>query len=101
MFKSVNLDERPAETNTSSIKDKNYGISYSDDDNIQECWNNQTEAKLVDENYKEKLMALLNKEFVQVKYFTLLFWRKHTFLLKFDYCNMCKENANHSNNRRR
>lgn len=63
---SVSLEKRAEETTKLTIKDEKYGISYGDDEINQESWNNQVEAKLVDENYKEKLMSLLNKEFIQV-----------------------------------
>jgi len=66
LYKSVNLEKRAEEVTKSTAKDEKYGISYADDENNQECWNNQAECKLADENYREKLMSLLNKEFVQV-----------------------------------
>lgn len=66
LYKSVSLEKRTGETTRSIIKDEKYGISYGDDENNQESWNHQAECKLVDENYREKIMSLLNKEFVQV-----------------------------------
>lgn len=66
LYKSVSLETPTAEMIKSTVKDEKYGISYSDDENNQSSLNNQPEAKLVDENYKEKIMSMLNKDFVQV-----------------------------------
>jgi len=52
----------------STAEHEKYGISYSDDENNEDCWYSQAKAKVVDENYNEKIVSLLNKEFVQVKY---------------------------------
>lgn len=41
-------------------------ISYSDDENNLDSLNNKPETKISDKTYKENLMFLLNKEFVQV-----------------------------------
>jgi hypothetical protein len=49
------------------------GSYSSDNDNNVEHSNDQSEVKLVDENYKEKIISLLNMEFVQV--YTLIFSR--------------------------
>lgn len=66
LYKSVSLETPAEEITKSTVKDEKYGISYSDDDNNQEFLDNQPEVKLVDENYKEKIISMLNKEFVQV-----------------------------------
>lgn len=66
LYKSVSLETPAEEMTKSTVKDEKYGISYSDDDNNQEFLDNQPEIKLVDENYKEKIMSMLNKKFVQV-----------------------------------
>jgi len=62
----VSLQTSPEEMTKSTVEHENYGISWSDDENNHESWNNQPKTKLVDENYKEKIMFLLNKEFIQV-----------------------------------
>lgn len=66
LYKSVNIEETAEESSKSTVKDEKYGISYSDYGNSRESRSNEPEEKIVDENYKEKLVALLNKEFVQV-----------------------------------
>lgn len=77
LFKSVNLDKSttknikptvtPAEEMSKSIdKGEICTISFSDEENDHDSWDNDREANFKDENYKEKLMSLLNKEFVQV-----------------------------------
>lgn len=65
LYKSVNIEETAEESSKSTVKD-DIGISYSDYGNSRESRSNEPEEKIVDENYKEKLVALLNKEFVQV-----------------------------------
>lgn len=65
LLKNVSLapDEEIAASN---IKGKNVGITYNEDDDDQDNWNKETKAKLLDDNYDEKLVSFLNKEFVQV-----------------------------------
>lgn len=77
LYKSVNLDKsttkniKPtvtsaAEMSKSADKGDICSISFSDDENDHDSWDNNREANFKDEHYKEKLMSLLNKEFVQV-----------------------------------
>lgn len=68
-YKSVNLEPSAEEMTKSTVKDDEYGISFSDDENNSGLRNNQPESKLVVENYKEKIISLLNNEFVQVYIF--------------------------------
>lgn len=75
LYKIVSLETSSEDlTKSESVIEEKYGISYSDNDNDHESWNKLPEAKLVDENYKEKIMSLLNKEFVQVYFIKYLFW---------------------------
>lgn len=60
----VNIESGMENETKSSVKDENYEISYSNEEHEQKSWSNQD--KLIGENYKEKIMSLLNKEFVQV-----------------------------------
>lgn len=60
----VNIETGTENETKSSVKDENYEISYSNEEHEQKSWTNQD--KLIGENYKEKIMSLLNKEFVQV-----------------------------------
>lgn len=56
-----------------TVKHKKYDIVSSD--NEKSPWDNQ--LNLVDLNYNEKIMSLLNKEFVQVYiYFFFYFFNK-------------------------
>lgn len=66
LYKSVSLKTPDDEITKSSVSDEKYGIFYSDDEYNQVLSNNQSEVKLMDENYKEKIMSWLNQEFVQV-----------------------------------
>lgn len=66
LYKSVSLKNSSKEVIESTIGDKNYDNLYSDNRNDQESLNDQLGTKLIDENYKEKIIELLNKEFVQV-----------------------------------
>lgn len=67
LYKLVSLETPAEEMARSTDKDEKYGISYTtDNDNNQEFLENQPEIKLVDENYKEKIISMLNKEFIQV-----------------------------------
>jgi len=62
----VGLETSDEEITKSTVKDEKYGISYSDEDIDTDSPSNSPETKLLDENYKEKTISLLNKEFVQV-----------------------------------
>lgn len=66
LYKTVGLETSDEEITKSTVKDEKYGVSYSDEDFDTDSSSNQPETKLLDENYKEKIMFLLNKEFVQV-----------------------------------
>lgn len=66
LYKTVSLETPDEKITMSTVKDEKYGISYSDDDIDTDSYSNRQEAKLLDENYKEKIISLLNKEFVQV-----------------------------------
>jgi len=66
LYKTVSLETSDDEITKSTAKDEKYGVSYSDDDIDTDSWSNRPETKLLDENYKEKIISLLNKEFVQV-----------------------------------
>uniref|UniRef100_A0A2S2R2B2 WD repeat-containing protein 63 n=1 Tax=Sipha flava TaxID=143950 RepID=A0A2S2R2B2_9HEMI len=63
LYKSVSLETATEEVAKSIGKDM--GSYSSDNDNNVEHSNDQSEVKLVDENYKEKIISLLNMEFVQ------------------------------------
>ncbi|XP_060848211.1 dynein axonemal intermediate chain 3-like isoform X2 [Rhopalosiphum padi] len=65
LYKTVSLETSDDEITKSTAKDEKYGVSYSDDDIDTDSWSNRPETKLLDENYKEKIISLLNKEFVQ------------------------------------
>ncbi|CAH1731486.1 unnamed protein product [Aphis gossypii] len=65
LYKTVSLETPDEKITKSTVKDEKYGISYSDDDIDTDSYSNRPEAKLLDENYKEKIISLLNKEFVQ------------------------------------
>lgn len=67
LYKTVSLETPDEKITKSTVKDEKYGISYSDDDIDTDSYSNRPEVKLLDENYKEKIISLLNKEFVQVK----------------------------------
>jgi len=58
-----NTDEEPTESN---VKDKHFTISYTEDGEDQDDWNKHPKVKLLDNNYDEKFMYFLNREFVQV-----------------------------------
>lgn len=62
----MGLETSDEEITKSTVKDEKYGVSYSDEDIDTESSSNRPETKLLDENYKEKIISLLNKEFVQV-----------------------------------
>jgi len=62
----VGLETYDEEITKSTVKDEKYGLSYSDEDIDTDSASNRPETKLLDENYKEKIISLLNKEFVQV-----------------------------------
>jgi len=66
LYKTVGLETSDEEITKSTDKDEKYGVSYSDEDIDTESSSNRPDAKLLDENYKEKIISLLNKEFVQV-----------------------------------
>jgi len=66
LYKTVSLETSDEEITKSTVKDEKYGISYSDEDIDTDSPSNRPETKLLDENYKEKIISLLNKEFVQV-----------------------------------
>ncbi|XP_025202203.1 uncharacterized protein LOC112599497 [Melanaphis sacchari] len=65
LYKTVSLETPEEEITKSTVKDEKYDISYSDNDIDTDSWSNRPETKLLDENYKEKIISLLNKEFVQ------------------------------------
>eukprot|EP00102_Acyrthosiphon_pisum_P020917 XP_016658127.1 PREDICTED: uncharacterized protein LOC100571197 [Acyrthosiphon pisum] len=65
LYKTVGLETSDEEITKSTVKDEKYGISYSDEDIDTDSPSNRPETKLLDENYKEKIISLLNKEFVQ------------------------------------
>lgn len=62
----MGLETSDEEITKSTVKDEEYGVSYSDEDIDTDFSSNRPETKLLDENYKEKIISLLNKEFVQV-----------------------------------
>jgi len=62
----VGLETSDEKITKSTVKDEEYGLSYSDEDIDTDSSSNRLETKLLDENYKEKIISLLNKEFVQV-----------------------------------
>lgn len=77
LYKSINLDKSTTKDTKSTVtsagetgklidKGEICSISFSDDENFDDSWDNNREANFKDEHYKEKLMSLLNKEFVQV-----------------------------------
>lgn len=70
LYKSVSIEKTTEEVAKSIEKDLG---SYSDNENNQVPSNIQPEVQLVDENYKEKIISLLNMEFVQVHIF-IIFW---------------------------
>jgi len=67
----VGLKTSDEEITKSTVKDEKYGISYSDDDVDTDSRSNRPETKLLDENYREKIISLLNKEFVQVNQYII------------------------------
>lgn len=62
----MGLETSEEEMTKSTDKDEKYGISYSDEDIDTDTSNNRPETKILVENYKEKIISMLNKEFVQV-----------------------------------
>lgn len=70
-YKSVNITSSAKEMTESTANDEKYGISYSENENNEDLWNNQPESKFMDENYKENIISLLNNEFIQVFIITL------------------------------
>jgi len=67
LVKPVSLKKTDEETAIPNVKDKRlFNISYTEDDDDQDNWNKQPEIKLLDNNYEEKCLYFLNKEFVQV-----------------------------------
>lgn len=63
----MSLETSAGEITKSTVKYEKYGISYSDDENNQETLSDQPEVyHLVDENYDEKIINLLNKEYIRV-----------------------------------
>lgn len=73
LYKSVSLETSTEEI---TVKDEKCGISYSGDETNNESQNNQPESKFVHENYKEKIMSFLNKEFIQVYIYFIMIKRK-------------------------
>lgn len=71
LLEPVSLNKADEENTASNFKLKNqhFSISYSEDEDDQDNWNKQPKVKILDENYDEKLMSFLNKEFVQVYYY--------------------------------
>ncbi|CAI6355721.1 unnamed protein product [Macrosiphum euphorbiae] len=58
-----NTDEEPTESN---VKNKQFSIiSYTEDGHDQDNWNKQPNVKFLDDNYEEKFLYFLNREFVQ------------------------------------
>jgi len=68
LLKPVSLEKKDKKITVSNVKkkNKNFIISYNEDDDDQDDWNKQPNIKLLDNNDNEKLMSFLNKEFVQV-----------------------------------
>lgn len=68
LYKWVNLETGAEDTTKSTVDDEHqYGmVSYSDDESNGEPRDGQPRAKLVDDNYEEKLTSWLNGEFVKV-----------------------------------
>jgi len=66
LVKPVSLIKTDEETTVPNVKDKRLSISYTEDDDDQDNWNKQPKIKLLDNNYDEKCLYFLNREFVQV-----------------------------------
>lgn len=66
LVKPVSLKNTDEETTSSNVKDENFSISYTEDGDDQDNWNKNPKVKLLDNNYDEKCLYFLNKEFVQV-----------------------------------
>ncbi|XP_029341056.1 uncharacterized protein LOC100570031 [Acyrthosiphon pisum] len=64
LVKQVSLENTDDEPTESNVKDKHFSISYTEDDD-QDNWNNHPKVKLLDNNYDEKFLYFLYREFVQ------------------------------------